>query len=305
MNTHLYNEVIVTAMLVAGAVDDTNTPAHTTANTSDACFSVATLQQHFTSHLDKAKHTLLRINMPQDLVNSMDFAVCAFVDEILLASTTWQGTEQWMQNPLQYIRHGTSTAGEEFYTLLDELLDIVGKSLPTSPTQTSSSVSTETPSDTIPLNTTSLAQNPLDINTQLTAENTYSKSHIQEAQSTQNNNLASEHMQTCLTVFALCLAQGFTGMYYNNPQEIQTRYNALALFIPAISTNQEYTLQPITPERLTKGKKVLRTQSNFFKRFDLLDVFFWCIPVVCTALFYILCKYRLDLLLVAFLQGNS
>ncbi|MDR0826965.1 MAG: DotU family type IV/VI secretion system protein [Desulfovibrio sp.] len=55
-------------------------------------------------------------------IEAADFAVCAFMDEALLSSD-WSGRKDWMTRPLQLERHGTGTAGEEFFTVLDLLLE--------------------------------------------------------------------------------------------------------------------------------------------------------------------------------------
>ncbi|MFH1019076.1 MAG: DotU family type IV/VI secretion system protein [Pseudomonadota bacterium] len=52
------------------------------------------------------------------------FAVCAFADEVILAST-WPGRHEWMRHKLQEVRFNTGNAGEEFYV---RLAGLCGKS---------------------------------------------------------------------------------------------------------------------------------------------------------------------------------
>ncbi len=54
------------------------------------------------------------------------FAVCAFADEIILASA-WQGRMEWMRNKLQQARFNTANAGEEFYDRLAGLYAPTGQ----------------------------------------------------------------------------------------------------------------------------------------------------------------------------------
>lgn len=48
------------------------------------------------------------------------FAVCAFADEVILASN-WPGRHEWLRQKLQQARFNTVNAGEEFYERLAEL----------------------------------------------------------------------------------------------------------------------------------------------------------------------------------------
>ena len=50
----------------------------------------------------------------------MRYALVAFVDEQLLKSP-WPGREQWMGRPLQLVYYGENTAGEGFFTKMDQL----------------------------------------------------------------------------------------------------------------------------------------------------------------------------------------
>lgn len=53
---------------------------------------------------------------PRQADNAL-FAVCAFADEVILASA-WPGRHEWMRHKLQQVRFNTGNAGEEFYERL-------------------------------------------------------------------------------------------------------------------------------------------------------------------------------------------
>ena len=55
----------------------------------------------------------------QDMIDAK-FALAAFADEIVYHST-WPGKTQWLQNPLQLQFFGLNTAGDGFFTNLDNL----------------------------------------------------------------------------------------------------------------------------------------------------------------------------------------
>ncbi len=57
---------------------------------------------------------------PPEVVHETLFAVCAFVDEMILTSS-WPGRAEWFRRPLQRERFHTVNAGEEFYTRLNAL----------------------------------------------------------------------------------------------------------------------------------------------------------------------------------------
>lgn len=57
---------------------------------------------------------------PPEAVQEALFAVCAFVDEMILTSS-WPGRSEWLRRPLQRERFHTLNAGEEFYTHLEAL----------------------------------------------------------------------------------------------------------------------------------------------------------------------------------------
>ncbi|MDR2801271.1 MAG: DotU family type IV/VI secretion system protein, partial [Desulfovibrio sp.] len=83
----------------------------------------------FVRLLDESVRRAMAEGLDKDHAATADFAVCAFIDEILLSST-WKGRGEWLRNPLQLARHGTATAGEDFYRILDVLLQQAGEVLP-------------------------------------------------------------------------------------------------------------------------------------------------------------------------------
>ncbi|WPL16628.1 type IV/VI secretion system protein, DotU family [Thiorhodovibrio winogradskyi] len=56
---------------------------------------------------------------PSDIQDAL-FAACAFIDEVLLASS-WSGRGQWLRQTLQQVHFNTTNAGDEFYQRLTEL----------------------------------------------------------------------------------------------------------------------------------------------------------------------------------------
>jgi type VI secretion system protein ImpK len=55
----------------------------------------------------------------QDMIDAK-FALAAFADEVIFHST-WPGKTQWLQNPLQFQFFQLNTAGDGFFTNLDNL----------------------------------------------------------------------------------------------------------------------------------------------------------------------------------------
>jgi type VI secretion system protein ImpK len=84
------------------------------------------LREYLVRLLDEAFRRAVADGFDKDLAGAADFAVCAFIDEILLSSA-WKDREEWMRSPLQLVRHDTATAGEEFYRILDILLAKAGE----------------------------------------------------------------------------------------------------------------------------------------------------------------------------------
>jgi type VI secretion system protein ImpK len=56
----------------------------------------------------------------QDMVDAK-YALAAFADEVIFLHTTWPGKTQWLANPLQLQFFQMNTAGDGFFTNLDNL----------------------------------------------------------------------------------------------------------------------------------------------------------------------------------------
>lgn len=257
MKTDFFNEAIVTAMLAAASEQGEETP-ESEADGEDVTKAGA-LRERLITLMDRADRTAAQTGMPGDLVEAADFAVCAFIDETLRSSASWRGRTEWLTKPLQFTRHGTVTAGEDFYRVLDSLLEKAEKKTPF------------------------LACS-------------------EDAGDTRKREEAKP-LYPVLEIFALCLAQGFTGMFYNNREAIQSRLDAIGRFVPAVKRRAEPF--SFSPAGNVEKQGSLRRATDLIRRFDLLDVALWILPPALTALLYVICKTRLDELLQAFLHGNA
>jgi type VI secretion system protein ImpK len=126
-----FNEALITAMLAAcGAQPAPVPPAAAGERDADEDLTRApVLRDRITRLLDEAVRRSVADGIDRDLAETADFAVCAFIDEILLTSG-WKDREEWMRVPLQYTRHNTATAGEDFYPVLDALLQRAEELMP-------------------------------------------------------------------------------------------------------------------------------------------------------------------------------
>jgi type VI protein secretion system component VasF len=261
MRTDFFNEAIVTAMLAAssgnGEAAPQSGPEEENLARADA------LRERVLVLMDRAGRAAMQAGIPNDLVEAADFAVCAFIDELLLSSASWRGRLDWMKQPLQFTRHGTATAGEDFYRLLDGLLEEADRHAAFAP-----------------------------------------PGEVQNSAGPPVREHASAHnpLYAVLEIFALCLAQGFTGMLYGNPKAVRERLDSIGRFTPALSGRAA----PIffTPAEKAEEREVVRKGANLFRRFDLLDLGLWIVPLLLTALLYRVCETRLDRLLQPFVQGS-
>jgi type VI secretion system protein ImpK len=80
---------------------------------------IETVRADLDKLLDQAAHDS---EVDAESFDSARFAVCAWIDELLLDSS-WSGGQQWLADPLQKRYFKTVRAGEEFYTRLDGLLE--------------------------------------------------------------------------------------------------------------------------------------------------------------------------------------
>jgi type VI secretion system protein ImpK len=129
-----FNEAIVTAMLAAQARGGGETAAEAAGaggngREDEDLTQAPVLRERLVRLLDEAVRRAMANGLVRDHAGTADFAVCAFIDEILLSSA-WKGREEWLRNPLQFARHTTATAGEDFYRILDALLQKAGETPP-------------------------------------------------------------------------------------------------------------------------------------------------------------------------------
>jgi hypothetical protein len=118
-------------------------------------------------------------------------------------------------------------------------------------------------------------------------------------------NSEQRAMQTVLEIFALCLAQGFTGRLFGNAAAITGKLLKIGRFVPPLKLGQELeTGAAIFPADRTAAP--LRKNSFAgLRRYDLLDFLLWLTPPLVTGLTYYLYDSRLNLLLEAFTKGNG
>lgn len=260
MRTDFFNEAIVTAMLAASSDDagDTRPGPDGDLARADA------LRERLTALMDRADRGATQAGMPNTLVEAADFAACAFIDEALLSSAAWRGRLDWMKKPLQFERHETATAGEDFFRLLDSLLEEAEKKSPVTPLpeRHDSALAPDSPE--------ALPRDPL---------------------------------HAVLEIFALCLAQGFTGMFYGNPEAIHDRLDKIGRFVPAVGRRAAPFFLTASGKAGERGP--LRRAADLFRCFDPLDWILWLIPPALTALLYGVCEARLDQLLQPLLQGSA
>jgi hypothetical protein len=105
-----------------------------------------------------------------------------------------------------------------------------------------------------------------------------------------------------LEIFALCLARGFTGMFYGDPAAARDKLEQIGRFIPAVDPAEPFFFVPVEK---AEERRPLRTATDLIRRFDPLDLALWLVPLALTALFYRACGTRLDQLLKYFLQSSA
>jgi type VI protein secretion system component VasF len=232
------------------------------------------LRERLLSLLDEARRLASADGFPPEYAETADFAVCAFIDETLLSSA-WNGRAEWMVRPLQLERHDTGTAGEDFYRLLDELLKKAGAgSVPDLPA-----------SGALP-GLARGAANP---------------SASPPATGVQERSTADQALEQLLEIFALCLAQGFTGMYFHDPNTVRSYLRKIGQLVPSVDAGK-----PAADDSLffPAGVKPC-APSSLLLRFDLLDWLLWLAPLGTTAAIHYLCGNRLDDMLAGLLQRSA
>ena len=226
---------------------DTSLPAGT-----DDLTQAPVLAARITQLLDAAKNKADMAGCPQEYIEAADFAVCALIDEVLLSSS-WPGRGEWLHHPLQRLRHSTTTAGEDFYRLLDMLLHKADMGA------------------------------PLGIDALPTPD--------------------QKALTGTLEVFALCLAQGFTGMYFHNLPAIRERLRAIARLTPELrdaAWDEGQTLFSVIPAEAPRRKR-----NTFFLRFDLLDCLLWLAPPAVLAVLFQVYSSRLTALVDLIFKGKT
>lgn len=78
------------------------------------------LRQRINAMLEEAANRADRLDIPRERTQKAEFAVCAWVDETLIASQ-WSDRFIWLANLLQRERYGISNAGDLFYERLNAL----------------------------------------------------------------------------------------------------------------------------------------------------------------------------------------
>lgn len=234
----------------------------------------AELEAQVASLLDAARDKALLAGYERDHVEAADLAVCALLDETLLSSS-WPGRETWLLRPLQRIRHATVTAGEDFYAVLDALLEQAnGENLRMEPKEGARTENGPHAEKSAP------ASLPAPLPASLTA---------------------------ALEVFALCLSQGFTGMHFQNPAAVRQKLRALARLLPdleeMLSANERENGRPLFFAARPEGAAP-RRRDLFRLRFDALDWLLWLLPPLVLAVLYHVYASRLDALVEIIFAGK-
>ena len=127
MRTDFFNEAIAASMLAAAGKAPESDDVKEAADSMDLA---DVLHGRLAALMDRAGRVAREAGLPEELAETADLAVCAFIDETLLSSASWPGRADWMKKPLQLARHGTARGGEDFFHLLDALLTEAEKNAP-------------------------------------------------------------------------------------------------------------------------------------------------------------------------------
>ncbi|MDR1777095.1 MAG: DotU family type IV/VI secretion system protein [Desulfovibrio sp.] len=269
-----FNEAIVTAMLAAQADGQTTgtkafgPPGAAAASAMQNPDGLAespdlglapALLERLTRLLNAACKRADADGVDRQIVEAADFAVCAFVDETLLSSQ-WSGREEWMRSPLQLVRHDTATAGEDFYRILDSLLQKAEELMPFGMT-TPGNQDKPVPPDA--------------------------------------NDAQRQSLKSVLEVFALCLARGFTGMLFDDEAAIRAKLLKIGNFVPAVMRGLTIADgAPLFPEAYPETPS-RKAPLNLMRRYDALDWLLWLAPLLATGILYFVYDTRLNTLLDA------
>jgi type VI secretion system protein ImpK len=78
------------------------------------------LQRRVGEMFDRMSRKCRELGIPEEDVVDAKYAICAFLDEQVLASA-WPGRKYWVTRPLQLVYFNENTAGEGFFVRLDAL----------------------------------------------------------------------------------------------------------------------------------------------------------------------------------------
>ncbi len=78
------------------------------------------LRERLRRYLDAMEQHGQRAGYPQGDLTEIKFPLVAFIDEVILGSN-WEHRERWRDRPLQLDLFGERTAGQRFFTRLEEL----------------------------------------------------------------------------------------------------------------------------------------------------------------------------------------
>jgi type VI protein secretion system component VasF len=278
-----FNEALITAMLAACAKTDDggarDAPEADPADTEDLT-RARNLKARLLSLLDEAHRLAVANGLPPEYADTADFAVCAFIDETLLSSG-WSGRTEWMARPLQLERHATGTAGEDFYRILDGLLEKTEHIALPGLSSAAGTLPAPAPVQSGPKGYAPDAASPPDEPESFTA---------------------GKALENTLEIFALCLAQGFTGMYFHDADAVRSYLRKIGRLVPSVGAGRD-------PEGEALFAPVPgaapRASSSLLLRFDVLDWLLWLAPIGITAVLHHICGSRLDGMLAELLQRSS
>lgn len=252
MRSDFFNEALISAMLVAAPQSEEVSAVAP----EDDLMKADILKEHLIAIVEKANHQAVQAGYSEQYIEVADFVICAFIDEVLLSSPVWNDKTIWQKRTLQLMRHGTTTAGEDFYQILETLLDQAEDR-----NQKKASVVMMAPKDPFMA----------------------------------NEEEKDDGLFASLEMCALCLSQGFTGKYYDNPKAIQEVLDRIGQYIPAVKDRNEFFVFEATK---TQSDQTVQTQTKkFLHRFDILDWGLWITPVIITIGLYLVFNARLNTLL--------
>lgn len=78
------------------------------------------MRQRITAMLEEASRRAARLDIPEEHFLKAEFAVCTWIDELLISSQ-WENRYTWVAQLLQRERYGISNAGDMFFERFDAL----------------------------------------------------------------------------------------------------------------------------------------------------------------------------------------